>query len=72
MKIVDPILSPYSRCKETPDEELVYQPEIDGPYEEVAYKTMLNKMLYEIAIAKDRYGRANANGLLEQKNQPNF
>lgn len=59
MRIVDPILSPYSRCKEAPDGELVYQPEIDGPYEDVAYKTMLDKMLTEIAYAADEYGIAN-------------
>ena len=59
MRIVDPILSPYSRCREAPDGELVYRPEIDGPYEDVAYKTMLDKMLTEIAYAADEYGIAN-------------
>jgi hypothetical protein len=68
MRIVDPILAPYSRCKETPDGELVYQPEIEGPglHGEDAYENILNKMLCEIAFAKDGYGRAKANGLLEK------
>lgn len=58
MRIVDPILAPYSHCKETPDGELVYQPKLDGPYDDV-YKTMLDKMLVEIAFAADEYGIAN-------------